>query len=387
VLFLDTEEMEQSINTIKTNDWEMIVAQLPLVWREMAEPHRLFPKKFPAHMGTKIKDVEVPLRLVLHHAGTGASLKVTTAAAAAAGIVDISHVGLHKWMMKIGPYLADLCGHMAYDNAVFSADRWSGYEVMAVDASALSCPGAKGTTARVHYAVRLADLHPVEIQVTDYTGGETYRRFEPESEQLWIGDRGYANPPGIAFIDDSGAKVLVRHNYGSLPLYNGAGQSFDVRAKLAQLKRPGIAREWKVWVHPRNHEPISGRLCAVRLPPNKAREAQKRVRREHGKSTTAAMLEAAKYVVVFTTVPASRLDTAMILELYRLRWQVELFIKRDKSIGGLDELPNFKPETIYSWICAKTLLLLISRKIVSSKVSIPLSSQRVQSSRYLGVSA
>ena len=146
-------------------------------------------------------------------------------------------------------------------------------------------------------------------------------------------------------------------------------------------------REWQVWVHPQNHEPIGGRLCAVLLPKDKAKEAQKRVRREHGQSTTSAMLEAAKYVVVFTTVPASRLDTAKILELYRLRWQVELFIKRDKSIGGLDELPNFKPETIYSWICAKTLLLLISRKIVSTKVSIPPSAGRKRKPAYLNRSA
>jgi len=337
----------------------------------MADTHRLFPKKFPEHMGTKIKDVEVPLRLVLHHAGTGAALKVTTAGAAAAGLVDISHVGLHKWMVKIGPYLADLCSHMVYDNAIFAADQWAGYEVMAVDASALTCPGAKGTTARVHYAMRLADLHPVEIHVTDYKGGETYRRFEAVTEQLWIGDRGYANPPGVAFIKDSGAEVLVRYNYGSLPLYNGAGQSFDVRGKLARLKKPGTTREWKVWVHPKDHEPICGRLCAVRLPEDKAKEAQERVRREQGKSVTEETLEAAKYVVVFTTVPSSRLNTAQVLELYRLRWQVELFIKRDKSIGDLDELPNFKPETIYSWICAKTLLLLIARKIASSQVAIP----------------
>lgn len=363
--------MEHSTNTIDEADWDMIVAQLPPEWETMAQTHRLFPKRFPEYMGTKIKDVEVPQRLVLHHAGTGASLKVTTAAAAAAGIVDISHVGLHKWMLKIGPYLADLCGHMTYENEIFEADRWAGYEVIAVDASALTCPGAKGTTARVHYAMRLSDLHPTEIQVTDYKGGETYKRFEPVVDQLWVGDRGYANPPGIAFIKESGAEVLVRHNYGSLPLYNGTGLKFDVRKKLAALKKPGTVREWKVWVCPRDHDSVCGRLCAVRLPKDKAKEAQERVRREQGKAVTKEHLEAAKYVVVFTTVPSSRLDTAKILEIYRLRWQVELFIKRDKSIGDLDEVPNFKPETIYSWICAKTLLLLIARKIASSKVSIP----------------
>ena len=356
---------------MKSSGWEMVVSQLPSSWREKAETYRLFPKKFPEHMGTKFTDVERPLRLVLHQAGNDVSLKVTTAAAAAAGIVDVSHVALHKWMVKVGPYLADLCSHLANDNAIFAAERWAGYEVMVADATALCCPGAEGTTARVHYVVRLSDLHPTEIQVTDHKGGETYRRFEAVDDQLWIGDRCYANPPGVAFIKDSGAEALVRYNFGSLPLYDEAGRVLDVRRKLAALKQPGAMADWAAWVRPQDGEPIRGRLCAVRLPKDKERRARERIRREHGRSATPQMLATAKYVVVFTTVPGSRLSTAQVLELYRLRWQVELFIKRDKSIGGLDALRNYKPETIYSWICAKILLLLIARKIASEQVVIP----------------
>jgi len=319
------------------------------------------------------------MRLVLHHAGTGASLKVTTAMAAAAGIVDISHVGLHKWMVKIGGYLADLCGHLAHDNARFSAAQWAGYEVVAVDATALTCPGAEGTTARVHYAIRLADLHPLELQVTDQRGGETYRRFEEvgHRKQICIGDRVYANPPGVAFLKERGAEVLVRYNRGSLPLYEESGHLFDSARELSCLKKPLAMREWEVWVRPQGADSIRGRLCAVRLPEDKAEEAMRRVRREYGKDTTAEMLEAARYVAVFTTVPACDLNTARVLELYCLRWQVELFIKSDKSIGGLDGVPNFKPETIYSWICAKQLLLLIARKIASANVAIPPSAVEV----------
>lgn len=363
--------MENIINTIESKGWEMIVAQFPGPWRTMANTYGLFSRKLPEHMGAKFTDIEEPLRLVLHHAGNGVSLKVTTAAAAAAGLTDISHVALHKWMIKIGPYLADLCGRMAGDSAAFSSDRWAGYEVMTVDASALCCPGAEGTTARVHYVIRLSDLHPVEIQVTDHKGGETYRRFEPLNDQLWIGDRGYANPPGIAFIKESGAEALVRYNFGSLPLYDETGQTIDVRRWLWQLKKTGATAECEAWVHPKDGEPIRGRLCAVRLPPDKAEKARKRIRREYGSAATREMLAAANYVVVFTTIPSSRLNTVQILELYRLRWQVELFIKRDKSIGGLDAVPNYKPETIRSWICAKVLLLLIARKIASEQVSFP----------------
>jgi len=134
--------MESIINPIESSGWEMIEAQLPRSWKTMATTCGLFPWTFPAHLGTKFTDAEKPLRLVLHHVGNGVSLKVTAATAAAAGIIDISHVALHKWMVKIGPYLAELCGCLAGDNAAFSSDRWAGYEVMAVDASALSCPGA-----------------------------------------------------------------------------------------------------------------------------------------------------------------------------------------------------------------------------------------------------
>jgi hypothetical protein len=76
-------------------------------------------------------------------------------------------------------------------------------------------------------------------------------------------------------------------------------------------------------------------------------------------------LEAAAWVMVFTTVPRARMKAARVLELYRMRWQVELEIKRDKSIGGLDMLPNFRPDTIATWLGAKLLIQLVAKKIAS----------------------
>ena len=79
----------------------------------------------------------------------------------------------------------------------------------------------------------------------------------------------------------------------------------------------------------------------------------------------------AGFVVVFTTVPKNRLSAQRVLELYGLRWQIELHIKRDKSIAGLDQLPNRRPDTVYTWICAKLLLVQIARKMASSQMAIP----------------
>jgi hypothetical protein len=347
-------------------DWAMVAAQLPKDWRSLGE--ELVPTGFPAYMGTKVSDISQPLRLALYHVAANTSLKTTAAVGAAAGIIDMSSVALHKWMRRLGPYLSTLVARMTDAEMTFAPERWAGYDIVLVDASSVSRPGAEGTTARIHYALRLTSLRPVKIEVTDETGGETFRRFEPDLGELWMGDRGYANPPGIASVKERRADVLVRYNRGSLPLYDIHGQPLDVRQRLLRLKRPGVPRQWFAAVHGPAGAVIQGRLCAVRLPPDKAEEARARLHREQGSAVTQASLDAAEYVVVFTTVPRSRLSAALVMELYSLRWQLELHIKRDKSIAGLDRLPNFRPDTIHSWLCAKLLVTQIARKIATPAV-------------------
>ena len=357
-------------HTELAGDWPMIESQLPPNWRELAATHGVSPKKQQAHLGTKVKDVVVPLRMVLHHVATNTSLKTTAAIAAAAGLIDMSAVALHLWMRRFAPFLSALLAALTDTARDFAATRWAGYEMVIVDASTVTRPGSKGTTVRVHYALRLTDLKIVEVEVTDEKGGETFKRFTRimKPGQLWIGDRGYANPPGIAAIMKKGADVLVRVNRGALPLYDIYGSLLDVREKLSRL-RLGVPREWAACVHPEGQKPIRGRLCAVRLPPDKAAEARTRLKREQGADLTPESLEMAEFVVLFTTVPKHRLVTDQIMELYGLRWQLELSIKRDKSIAGLDRLPNFRDDTIRSWILAKLLLTQIARKIATPEMA------------------
>src|SRR5262249_35039653 len=153
-------------------------------------------------LGAKVNDLSVPLRLVLFHVGTNTSLKTTTAMAAAAGVIDMSAVALHKWMRKMGAFLAGLLTTVTDTAKRFAAEIWAGYDILIVDATTVTRPGSEGSTARVHYVLRLTDLQPVRIEVTDEKGGETFRRFEEmvKPGQLWIGDRGYCNPPGILAI-------------------------------------------------------------------------------------------------------------------------------------------------------------------------------------------
>jgi hypothetical protein len=353
-------------------DWEFFRDQLPSGWRALAVESGLI-HELPPHLHTKVKDIEPVLRLVLHRAGLEASLKTTTGEAAAADLIQLSGVALHKWERKLAPYLAELSARLWEAPTSFAADRWSGYDVLAVDATVVTRPGAEGTTARVHQVLRLATLTFVKSLVTDDQGGETLRLHEDVARagQLWIADRIYANPPGIAALVGHGAAVLVRYNRGALPLYDAQGAPFDVLDHVRPLQRPGEVAEWRVWVHPPQAEPLRGRLCALRLADDKAEEARERLRREHGSTVSAAALEAAAWILVFTTVPRSRMKTRRVLDLYRLRWQVELEAKRDKSLGGLDKLPNFRPDTIATWLQAKLLIQLIAKKIASLAEAFP----------------
>lgn len=355
------------------SDWELLTAHLPAGWEELAGEMGLIRER-PAHLGVKILHIGQILRLVLHQAGTSSSLRATTALAAATNVVTIAAVSLHKWMIKLGPYLTELLARMVEVSA-FAPARWGGLHVIAADATTVQRPGSKGTTARVHYALRLADLSPRHIEVTDEHGGETARRFRAEPGEVWLLDRAYANPPGVAAIRNSGAHIIVRYNRGTLPLYDKLGNRIDVMSLLRTKGNRGQAYQRRAFVHIMGKgsvvaQRISGRLCWLRIPENKVEQAVQRAKREAEGVCDAETLEIAEYVVVFTTI-LEELTAAQVLALYGARWQIELEFKRSKSIRELDRLPNFLPETIHSWICAKLLLQLITQRIAAPTGAFP----------------
>ena len=353
-------------------DWSVIESLLPQGWRGLALEMKLIKPKLPKHMNAKVTDIADVLRLLFFRSASNCGLQTAAAAFAASGLLDISHVGLHYWEKNLGAYLSRLLGQLVGSSlAQFAPQRWAGYEIILTDATCVQRPGSKETTERVHRALRLPDLRVVGIKVTDIKGGESFRNFSPEEGQLWIGDRGYTNPPGIAWVKNAGADVLVRYNRGSLPLYDAAGQQMDVLSKVGKLRKAGSCREWQAFVHSADGGRITGRLCAFRLPADKADQARLRLRREQGADVTAQSLAMADFVVVFTTVAASALTCVQVLDLYRLRWQIELDFKRDKSTTGLDKLPNRLQCTIETWIYAKLILHQLLRKLADSGSAIP----------------
>jgi hypothetical protein len=355
--------------------WPLVERELPKDYREQAEAMGLI-HWVPPQLNAKITDASTLLRLLLFHA-MGHSLEATTARAAATGLPDISAVALHKWERKSAGWLGALLGQLLRADgacADFQGDTVGGYRAVVADGTALLRPGATKTTARVHYAMRLPGLELVHCEQTDVSGGETLRRFVVQPGELWIADRAYGTPPSVAHADAHDAAVLFRINKTNLPLFSSTGERIDISTELAKIAKRDAPMERRAYVHSADGKTIAGRLCIVWLPQAQANEARERTRREKkdaGEKITEDALQTAEYVIIFTTAAPDRIPTELVFRLYRARWQVELQVKRSKSLGGLSRLPNYRDDTIATWLYANLLLQQIARRAIDRDAAFP----------------
>jgi hypothetical protein len=67
--------------------------------------------------------------------------------------------------------------------------------------------------------------------------------------------------------------------------------------------------------------------------------------------------------LVFTTVPPDELAGDAVVDLYRVRWQIELMFKRLKSLLDLDALRT-RPKSLLGevWVCGKLLYAVVVEK-------------------------
>jgi hypothetical protein len=246
-------------------------------------------------------------------------------------------------------------------------ELWGGYMLSAVDATVVCGPGAIGTDARIHTKLCVADVSITAVEVTDATGGETFKRFTWERGELVLADRAYCSPSGVQHVLDAQADVLVRYRLGGIELLDASGNAIDVLAQVAHLA-VGATLDLDVDAKlSRGKAP--GRLVAYRLPDDAVERARKRLRKELG-TVSAPVMEAAKYVLLFTTAVRGRLDAERCLQAYRLRWQIELQFKRWKSLCGFDVLPNFRDDTTLAWLYAKVLLGALLDRMASIPIEI-----------------
>ena len=187
-----------------------------------------------------------------------------------------------------------------------------------------------------------------------------------------MGDRVYAAPPGVSHVVRSQGDVVVRVNRQALPLFEH-GRRMELlpflrglQGKTPRVRATEVRDPQGGW--------IAGQLIALRQSAEATRRAQRHLRRraQQGQGTASAeALEFAAYFMVWTTLSAA-FPAAAILDLYRLRWQMELVFKRMKSILGLGHLPKKDPLSAKAWLEGKLFSgLLIERMVRTAEAFSP----------------
>jgi len=322
----------------------------------------------------EIKDAETLLRLALAYGGCGMSLRETCAWAEASGIASLADPSLLERLCKAAPWLGDIVAALIAEQAKVPAGRWAGYRLRALDGTSICQPGADRTTWRLHVGYDLATGQVDQLELTDVHGAENLQRLTYRPGDIVLADRYYARPRDLRPVIDAGADFIVRTGWNSLRLLQANSEladdePFDLFAALAaQVEQEGEVQvridEGTKGAEP--SQPLTLRLIIRRKDPEQAEAEQKRLLKDakkRGRQPDPRSLEAAKYILLLTSLPATAFPPADILALYRFRWQIELAFKRFKSLAGLDMLPAKKPELARAWIYARLIVAIIAEQI------------------------
>jgi len=336
------------------DEWGIIQKLLPMGWEKAAREQGAFRR------ARYLPDPAALLRVLLFHAVNDGGLRDTVQQARASGIAEMSQVALLKRLRSAGPWLSWIAEELC--RGFLERPRPArGVRLRAIDATTVQGPASKGTDWRIHYTLDLLSLHCDWHELTDCHGGESLMRVPVHKGDVFLADRAYMSPRGVGRVVKAGGDLVVRLRWNHSWMLDGRGRPFCALKHARRLK-VGRVGQWSVTLVSEDTEPVEGRVVALRLPAPLAARAERRAGKRanrRGRTADLRTLQAAHFIMLFTTVPAGRLEATAVLELYRCRWQIELTFKRLKQLLKLGRLPHKEQSAARAWILAKLVVALV----------------------------
>ncbi len=329
-----------------------VLQDLPPDVAALARQHKAFVR------AKKVKTPEELLRLVLLYCGLDQSLR-TVAGTFTALYEPITDQSVAERLRACGGWVKALLGEMLAPAP--GVELPAGLRFLVIDASTVQAPGATGTDHRLHICMDLVSLEFQEVVVSDVRGGETFKHFTFRPGDVVVADRGYAQAQGMSTAVKQGADVIVRLNPFSVILTTPTGQPLALGAALKRPRRETIRTLPVVIRSADGQHEVRGWVHAYRLSPEQANRARQKCRQRHKKGAPKAeTLFLAGWVLVFTTRAPAVLSAATIIEIYRCRWQIEIAIKRWKSVLDVDALrAKARSPLAEVWLHGKLLYALM----------------------------
>ena len=348
---------------VMDEDWAVLLTMMPDRWRELAQETK-------ALKGLRKDKGEGDfLRTLLLHLACGYSLRETAVRAREAKLANLSDVALLKRLRKSKDWLHALCRRLLEEQATVTT-RLSGLSLRLIDATVIREPGPTGSVWRIHYSLRWPQLTCDHFELTSDHGrgsGESLTHFPVQAGDHLLADRGYSNYASVQHVSAGEGLLTVRLNPKAVRLLDQDGNLFALHRCLRRLKKTNEVGCWPVRLTGATGQaPIAGRLCVLRKSQMAAAKARAKAERDassNGRKLQTDTLLYAGYVMVFTTAPES-FTAREILEIYRLRWQIELVFKRFKQLAQIGHLPKEDEESSKAWLYGKLFVALLTERLI-----------------------
>lgn len=309
------------------------------------------------------------LRMILAYCLGERGLRLTAAWAMSVGLADISNVALLLRLRQCGDWLTLLVGQVL---AAATPAAGKGRLIRLVDATMVSKAGKRAKTKnslwRIHSAFDLPNERFGFFELTDEDGGERLDRIPVVPGEIRIGDRAYLQPDRMAVLLDAGADLLIRSGWKGARWLDADELPLDITAILQAGAKRGLIDQ-PIRVGRKQGPALDLRMIALKKPSEAAKAAKQKAReqaRRGGHQISKTTLTAAEWIILITSLNPDAFSTAEILDLYRLRWRIELAFKRLKSLIGLKAPPGPDERSAKPYLLAHLLVILLLEPLISA---------------------
>jgi len=311
-----------------------------------------------------LKNGEDLLRLILAYVVEDLSLRSVAAWTTRSDLMAMKDTSVLHRLKQSVPFLETVLAHLLNFRVGGEAAKGSVFRIN--DATVISIPGSKGTDWRIHAVYDPENSRLARVQVTDVSGGERLDRDRYAPGEVVIADRGLAHARGIHAVADAGAYSLLRMHWQNIRLLDVELSKLDLEVLLRRADSGHTGTV--VYIPLEGRDSLLARLIVRPLPTEQAAKAQAKLRRnaaKKGRTPSKQALRLAGYFCLLTTLPADAASDDVVLEFYRIRWQIELFFKRCKSLLRIDELRADDPQLARAYCTAKLVEVALIELLAS----------------------
>lgn len=303
------------------------------------------------------------LRLVFLFCGLGFSLR-QTAAIHTALEAPLTDEAVRQRLHACLPWLRELLARLLPVGTMSSTHG----RLLVFDSTHVCGPGAKGGEWKVHFVLELASLSFLHVRLTDDKTTDSLDGFPLLPGDLVLADRAYSFAAPMQRAAETGASLLLRYRTGGVKYHTKDGKPLCLGELLPQGP---VGTTFSLACHvvarpKQDAQTLPVTLHALKLPPEVAEARRRRYKREgqkkgHTPRKETVILE--DWMVLCTTLEGPAATTERLMALYRARWQIEMAIKRWKSVLHLSQLPLRLGSRLGEvWMVGKLLYSLLLQK-------------------------